>query len=86
MQHGQVAILMACGRDPFVDLQQVDPVPWQVLAGERLEHAFGRGAAAGGEGEAAAFGDGAAGLGRDEAGRPAGGGFDIRGNLDFQVD
>jgi hypothetical protein len=77
---------MARGRDPLVDLQHVDLVPWQVLSGERLEHASGRGAAAGGEGEAAAFGDGAAGLGRDEAGRPAGGGFDIRENLDLQVD
>ncbi len=60
MQLGEVPIRMAGGRDPFVDLQQLEQVPGDVLAGEGLEHERGGSAAAEGGEALSAGSDGGA--------------------------
>ena len=62
----QIAIGMAVWDDTFVDLEDVNLIPWNVLLGESLDHQPGSAPTAQGEGETISLRNDAASLGGDE--------------------
>ncbi len=64
----QIAIGMAVWDDTFVDLEDMDVIPGNVLLGEGLDHQPGSAPTAQGEREVISLGNDAASLGGDELG------------------
>ena len=78
----EVAPGITVGEDALVDLEHVDALPGNLLAGQKLEHPPGGAAAAHGEREAAPVGDRVPGGPGDLPGAAGGGGLGVGEDLE----